>query len=54
MNEVTTVPLAHILPRGEARITARPDAVALTADPRHWPRSAEAESFPGWSMSHVS
>jgi MoaA/NifB/PqqE/SkfB family radical SAM enzyme len=48
MTEIASINLARITPRGEAKIIAQPDAVALVTDPRQWAYSAEAEiDIPG-------
>ena len=43
MDDIVTVPLTRISPRGEARITPLTNSVALVTDPRQWAYSAEAD-----------
>src|SRR6266403_2055370 len=48
MNDIVTVPLTRILPRGEGSIKVRPDGVALVTDPRQWAYSAGVDfDIPG-------
>jgi hypothetical protein len=43
MNDIATVPLANIIPLGEASISAKSDAIRLETDPRQWAYSAQAD-----------